>query len=64
MAMYPIPNTKMNDLKSQLIAVSCINFESHFEGSKSMYEENSTATTIVTTNGTGWYQHLVRLYKS
>lgn len=43
---------RMNDLKSQLIFVNCMNFATDSEGSNNMYEENRSATTIVTTNGT------------
>lgn len=43
---------RINDLKSQLIFVNCMNFATDSEGSNSMYEENRSATTIVTTNGT------------
>lgn len=50
--MYPIPNTRMNVLKSQLMGVSCMKDASPGDGSKSMYEEKSNATTMVTTNGT------------
>lgn len=51
-AMYPTPRIRMNTRKSQLIGVSCMKFATHFDGSKSMYEEKSNATTTVTTNGT------------
>lgn len=51
-ATYPIPSTRMKVLKSHVICVSCMKFASHSEGSKSMYDENRAATTIVTTNGT------------
>lgn len=42
----------MKVLKSQLKSVNCMKFDNHSEGSKSMYEEKSSVTTMVTTNGT------------
>lgn len=50
--MYPTPRNRMKTSKSQLISVSCMKFANHCEGSKSIYNENSNATTIVTTKGT------------
>jgi len=42
----------MNNRKSEDIGVSCINLASQTAGSNSIYNENSRATTIVTTKGT------------
>lgn len=52
--MYPMPNTRINVLKSQLMGVICMKDASPGDGSKSMYEEKSNATTMVTTNGTDY----------
>ena len=52
MKKYPIPRTRIKTRKSHVMYVSSMNRYSQSAGSKSIYDENSKVTTIVTTNGT------------
>lgn len=51
-AKPPMARTKMKILKPVVIQVSCMKSASQDPGSISMYDENSSATTTVTTKGT------------